>query len=517
MKHLRHLALILVLISIFSMLPLSAANKTVLRTSNSENDYVKFTISGSTVKIEGKVICDDLARLWLRSDKVNVTNAYSKIIDIKSGEYFSVTLSLEGITEPRDITVYTYKEPGDGYFWSFIWKTVKIEACEGGYRFVTSAIEEHNAKMLSGWINPAEALEMNSAIVKAESDKICAGITDDYDKIFALHKWVAENIYYDYDYYYGRSSDIVYKPEQVLASRRSVCEGYSRLLRDLIRAQGIPAILTTTYAAGISVDNFELRAENAKTSNHAHVEAFVDGRWVTMDATWDSSNKYEYGQFITKAPDSFYYFDITPECFAYDHKIMMRQESTPENTPADWAKPEVSAALANDLVPAELQTNYADDITRLDFCVLLMNMICQAEGVDSIETLLARHGITSTATPFGDVNDLAVTAANKLGIVNGTSATAFSPNASIKRQEAAAMIQRAASVLTVGGGTDSPTFTDTKNSPSWAVSAIAFTSSLKSSSGARVMGGVGNNAFDPTGTFTRQQAILTVYRLFGCR
>ncbi len=517
MKRLRFLAVILVVLTAFSILPLSAANKTVLRTSNSESDYVKFTINGSTVTVEGKVICDDLARLWLRSDKVSVMNAHSKIINVKSGEYFCETLSLEGITEPRDITVYTYKEPGDGYYWSFIWKTVQIERCEGGYRFVASEIEEHNESMLSGWVNPAEALEMNSAKIKAASDNICAGITGDYEKVFALHKWVAENIYYDYDYYYNRSHEIFYEPEEVLETRRSVCEGYARLLRDLIRAQGIPAILTTTYAAGISVDDFASRAMSADKSNHAHTEAFVDGRWITMDATWDSGNKYEYGQFLTKAPDSFYYFDITPECFAYDHKIITRQKSAPENTPADWAKPEVSAALANDLVPTALQTDYADNITRLDFCVLLMNMLCRAEGADSIEALLARHGIVNTATPFTDANDLAVTAANRLGIVNGTSATAFSPNASIKRQEAAAMIKRAASVLTVNGGADSATFADTVDSPAWAVEAIAFTSSLKSASGARVMGGIGAGAFDPTGTFTRQQAILTVYRLFGCK
>ncbi len=516
MKRLRYLAVILAVLTVLSVLPISAANKAVLRTSNSDTDYVKFTIIGSTVKVEGKVICDDLAQLWLRSDKVNVANAHSKIINVKSGEYFCETLSLEGITEPRDITVYTYKDPGDGYFWSFIWKTVKIEACSGGYRFVTSDIEKHNAEKLSGWVNPAEALEMNSATVKSASDNICAGIEGDYNKVFALHKWVAENIYYDYDYYYGRSGNIAYDSEAVLETRRSVCEGYARLLCDLIRAQGIPAILTSTYAAGISVDDFASTASNATKSNHAHTEAFVDGRWITMDATWDSGNKYENGEFKTKAPDSFYYFDITPECFSYDHKIIRRQQSAPEDTPADWAKPEVSQALSNRLVPSSLQTDYADNITRRDFCILLMNMLCRAEGVDSVESLLAANGITETETPFNDVNDISVTAASKLGIVNGVTATRFSPNTSIKRQEAAAMIKRAASVLGVSGDTAGAAFSDTAESPSWAVEAIAFTSSLKSSSGARVMGGVGNGAFDPTGTFTRQQAILTVYRLFGC-
>lgn len=60
--------------------------------------------------------------------------------------------------------------------------------------------------------------------------------------------------------------------------------------------------------------------------NHAHTEAYVDGRWIVMDATWDSNNEYRGGTYITKAPNGFYYFDITPEAFALDHKTTSRDQ-----------------------------------------------------------------------------------------------------------------------------------------------------------------------------------------------
>lgn len=518
MKRVRFLSVILALLLTFSLIPLSAASQTELRTSYNEDNYIKFTIDGDEIVIEGKIIREKLQKLWLRSKKISALNEYSKTIDVESGEYFCETLSLSGITEPTYILVYTKADDGRTAYYGYIWDTVAVEPCEDGYRFVTFPAEEHNQKVLEAWLNPADGLEEVSATVKALSDEICYGITDDYDKIFALHKWMTENIYYDYDYYYDRSTEIYHYVEDVIRERRTVCAGYANLLEALIRAQGIPAITASTFAGGLSVKDFDSEAVNATEANHAHTEAWVNGRWVIMDSTWDSKNKYEYGEFITEAPTNFKYFDITRELFANNHKMIERSRTASSaNTPADWAKPEVKSALEANLVPYTLQSRYADNITRLDFCVLLMNMLCRAEGVDSIETLLARHGITDTATPFTDVSDLAVTAASRLGIVNGVTATTFAPNANIKRQEAAAMIKRAATVLGVGKGAESSSFVDTGDIPLWAMEAIAFTSSLKSSSGTRVMGGIGEGAFDPTGTFTRQQAILTVYRLFGCK
>ena len=515
MKKLRLLSIFIAVIIIFSLVPMSAANKTVFRTSASEDNYVQFTISGNTLTVEGKIVSEDLASIWMRSKEITKLNEYSKIIDAKSGEYFRETLSLAGISEPTNITLYTRKSTDEANrFWGFIWKDVVVEPSASGYRFVTSSIEAHNLDMYNHWVNPADELGVTSDKVKAVSDEICKGLTNNHDKVFAIYKWVTENLYYDYDYFYGKRDLIHYKADDVLDCHLTVCAGYADLLKELLWAQGIPAMEVDTYAAGISVEDFGTAAPGATESNHAHVEAWVDGHWMIMDATWDSNNKYEDGIFITKAPSDYKYFDISIDTFSYDHKILVRDSAAPKDTPASWAQPEVISALANDLVPGELQHDYASDISRHDFCTLLMSAICHYEGVDTIEELLKLKGITLKASPFVDDKGLAVIAANLLGIVNGTDATHFSPDANIKRQEAATMIRRAATVLGLHEGTEIAKFADTAKLPAWALDGINFTSSLVSDHGARVMGGVGNNNFDPSGTFTVQQSILALYRLF---
>ena len=57
---------------------------------------------------------------------------------------------------------------------------------------------------------------------------------------------------------------------------------------------------------------------------------------------------------------------------------------------------------------------------------------------------------------------------------------------------------------------DSITFAD------WATDAIGFVSSVRSSEGTAIMGGTGDGYFSPLDAYTREQSILTVWRLFCC-
>ena len=53
-----------------------------------------------------------------------------------------------------------------------------------------------------------------------------------------------------------------------------------------------------------------------------------------------------------------------------------------------------------------------------------------------------------------------------------------------------------------------PTFADNAQIASWATQAVGQIQA------AGIMGGVGNNQFNPTGNFTREQSIITMLRLF---
>jgi hypothetical protein len=185
----------------------------------------------------------------------------------------------------------------------------------------------------------------------------------------------------------------------------------------------------------------------------------------------------------------------------------------PADAPASWAKPEVDSAVTAKLVPEALQIKYTSNITRDDFCRLIINLIAQKTG-KSIDDVLTSKGLTRSYGAFTDTSDRNVLAAYALGIVNGRGNGLFDPNAGITREEAAKMLRKAADVLAITATGTAPAFADAGSFSSWAADAIAFVASTADkTSGKTVMGGVGNSQFDPKGMYTYQQAYITMLRL----
>lgn len=495
-------------------------SSTYFRTSYGDENYLAFSISGDTLTIEGRLILDGFSgyMVYVGANKGWYTAA--------EGEVFSATLSLSGIETPAAMGFYT-KQSHKAMYWSMIWDRIYITEGENGYEFMPSAVLDNNLAFHDEWLNPADFLSTDiPESVRAKSMEIVGDETDDYQKLFLLHRWVAENIYYDYDALrYGEKTS--YAADDVLDSGRSVCAGYAGLLMQLIQAQGIACMQTTTYALGVNSNGGSFavnEAEAAKTgSNHAHVEAFVDGRWVIMDPTWDSCNKYENGSYIKDDPNGYYYFDITPEAMAMDHKYISRgnnqirlnrdgeiiNSNTTENgkKPSAWAVDEVGTALR--LIPYHLQGKYQQEITREEFCETVIQMLMVRSGAATPEALLEQRGLTMSRQLFNDTDNPYVCAANLLGIVNGTGQNLFSPNNLIARQEAATMLARVARVMGMETGNAPQTsFVDEGEIKSWARESVNFICNIK------VMKGVSDNAFDPTGNLTRQQAYLTILRLY---
>jgi hypothetical protein len=185
----------------------------------------------------------------------------------------------------------------------------------------------------------------------------------------------------------------------------------------------------------------------------------------------------------------------------------------PKDEPDSWAKAEVDAAIAAGLVPQSLQSGYKSNITREDFCALAVNLIVVKTG-KPIETILAEKSLVINRGVFTDTQNDTVLAANVLGIVGGKGYGRFDPQGSITRQEAAAMLTRTAKVLGYSPSGQEVAFSDASSIQSWAKDAVSFISAaMDVKSNRAVMGGTGNNAFSPNGTYTRQQAFTTMIRL----
>ncbi|MBR4961629.1 MAG: S-layer homology domain-containing protein [Clostridia bacterium] len=500
---------ILMLISLAA--GVSASNS--LTTTNLPDGSLTFTINGSTLIISGAIHCDNLEKIWLMAGESE------RIIAARNSTAFKETLSLSG-TSTIPVKVYTKKTTEEMY-WSYIWQTVFIEYTAAGYRFVSTPVYDHNAAMMETWINPAEHIAAVDPAVAEKASEIVGSETDPYRKLLAIHSWAAENLYYDNDYYTGKTTSTSLDPKDVLETGRTVCQGYANLVQALCHAQGIPCILITTWSAGTGTDGF-LSAEDhtaINDSNHAHAAAWVNGRWVHMDATWDSANRYENGEKIRKSDSGYLYFDTTLPFLSLNHKIITVPRTTAENTPSDWAIPEVRAALEAEIVPYSIQNNYRTAITRARFCELLTTMLMRRMGYDSLDAMITGEKLDVDENIFTDTEGFTVrreiAAANALGIVNGRGNGIFDPASGITRQEAATMLMRAAEVLGIPMGKEARSFSDLPEAAEWAVSGILYTASLKTADGLVVMNGVSDSSFAPLGTYTVEQAILTMVRLYA--
>lgn len=148
--------------------------------------------------------------------------------------------------------------------------------------------------------------------IGAESDnpeiiQLAAQITQEKPttmaKVRAIHDWVAQNIAYDVEKLNNDTFTLRDGALLTLKRRMGVCQDYAYLTIALLRAQGIPA----RFAYGVG---------NGEA--HAWVEAQVEGRWVTMDPTWDAG--YISGdRFVFSFSTMF--FDPDPAVFALDHTL----------------------------------------------------------------------------------------------------------------------------------------------------------------------------------------------------
>lgn len=486
-----------------------------ISTTHLPDGSLTFSIEGSTLTVSGAVLCENLEKIRLTAGNEE------RFVSAKNSGSIRERFTLSG-TDPISVTVYT-KKSTEAMYWSYIWQTLTIVYTAEGYCFVTTPVYEHNLAMMENWINPADHLADADPAVAEKASEIAGSETDPYRKALAIHRWAAENLYYDNDYYTGKTESTPLSPTAVLETGRSVCEGYAALVQALCQAEGIPCILITTYGAGTGTDGF-LSAEDhgaINGSNHAHAAAWIDGRWVHMDPTWDCPNRYTDGIKVQGVSAGYLYFDTTLEFLSLNHKIITVPAAAAENTPSSWAVPEVRAALAEDIVPAALQGNYRTSITRAQFCSLLMTMLQRRLGYDTLDELITDREMSVDEELFTDTAGFAVrreiAAAAALGIVNGRGGGIFDPASGITRQEAATMLMRAALVLEIPMGENPKSFADMADADNWAAAGILYTSSLCTPAGQPVMNGVSDTAFSPKTSYTVEQAILTMIRLFAVR
>lgn len=185
-----------------------------------------------------------------------------------------------------------------------------------------------------------------------------------------------------------------------------------------------------------------------------------------------------------------------------DHTLAA--EFAPGPAPSQWAQADVSAAYDAGLVPYNF-TEYGRDlnlpITRQEFCRLAYILYRTVTGES-----VAYEDYNSVR--FTDCDDDDVQAMAYLGVVDGVGNGAFNPDGQLTREQAATILARLASAMGHPFPAGTVSFSDSASIAGWAAQAVGQVQA------AGIMDGVGNNTFHPQGTYTREQSIVTLLRLY---
>lgn len=240
------------------------------------------------------------------------------------------------------INLYAQTNSKTDIYWAYLQnRSLTLLVKDRTMHFVTSPIINGNRKILSNilitsitlerYLRPSVLCQSNSTQITSLAKRITQCHALPMQKLIAIHDWVANNIYYDYDALNTEiCNDRSYSALDVLMTKRCVCRGFSNLGVALMRAVGIPAIGLSCYSLNITTDGGWERTENqVETPNHIITAAYINGRWVLMDITWDSDNKYENECYTKRNGEgvSRKYFDTTLEMISNTHKFLYIQDA----------------------------------------------------------------------------------------------------------------------------------------------------------------------------------------------
>ncbi|MFI3174086.1 MAG: S-layer homology domain-containing protein [Bacillota bacterium] len=159
-----------------------------------------------------------------------------------------------------------------------------------------------------------------------------------------------------------------------------------------------------------------------------------------------------------------------------------------------WAEHSVNIAYNRDFVTVKAYETAKDPITRVDFCEIIVNFY---------ETVLGEEVTKEIESPFSDTDDRSVLIAYDAGIISGTSATTFSPNSFLTREQLAIILVRTLETLEIDlVVSDENPFPDIVDLPEFSQEVI---NKLYAS---RILSGGSDGNFHPKDNLTVEESIV---------
>ena len=181
---------------------------------------------------------------------------------------------------------------------------------------------------------------------------------------------------------------------------------------------------------------------------------------------------------------------------------------------SDWAENSLSISDAIGLIDVDETYSYRTPITRETFCELIYNLILTTDYFENWYDEESKGGTQPIAPfakrPFDDCTNNVVYDLYNHNIVAGKSITEFAPNDTLTREEAATIIVRMINIVHPLPTTEMYySYDDIDEMAEWSLPSIQVISNLG------FMQGVGNNKFAPKYTYTVEEAIVTILRVYN--
>jgi hypothetical protein len=336
----RLIGLILILLLALQLFPVTAISSDPINSfslTNYKEENISFSLGKNRLTVTNLPDNTAFSSVW-----INIVNK-SGLVQIKQtlnrDKNGSVSMSLSRLNDGYYyIELYFYL--GNSQYNSYIFgNELGFNWSNNTGSFVLSPAYEHNKKVfengrsdekaLTYYLQQTSSIQSTNADIVKKAEEITKGITDNYQKAYAIHKWVCINIWYIWDATENEKK-MNGNAVSALATRRAICTGYSTLMAALLRAVGIPAKTVSGHGRNTAKTGEWTKSQlSGQETTHYWNEAYIDGRWIIIDATWDSGNDYLGGKKI--ASDGLYfnrYFDPTLEAFSMDHYINDYEESS---------------------------------------------------------------------------------------------------------------------------------------------------------------------------------------------
>lgn len=259
------------------------------------------------------------------------------------------------------------------------------------------------------------------------------------------------------------------------------------------------------------INNFELLQDTAERTEKKFIVYF--STYFPVNAT-TSASIYNNGLLVI-AEDTAYSKEYVINNFEllkdeFDVILSTQSEGYRRTIPSsesnveisDWAVPFYQTAKDGNLLPEYMQVGYiTDNITREQFCdlssVFLRKLTNKENGKNQDMT-------------FQDTNNENVKLLYQANIIKGKDEFHFAPNDFITREEAATILYRMAEYIemNIPAIHNVVYYWDENKVSDWALDAVKIMREMK------VMEGVSGYEFYPNGTYTVEQAITTIVRLY---